>query len=53
MGEKKYPAMILHINGDRAYLHFVPAEKHPGFQAAGDLASLGEVKFRQEGHGDF
>jgi hypothetical protein len=53
ISEKRYPAMLIHINGSLAYLHFFTADKHPGFQAIGDITAHEEVTFRQEGHGDF
>ncbi len=29
---REHPALFLHVNGKLAYLHFFPAEKHPGYQ---------------------
>ena len=53
LGEKDSPVMVIHTNGDLAYLHYFPANDHPGFQAVGDKAANGEVTFTQEGEVDF
>jgi hypothetical protein len=37
LGGQGFPAMAIHIHGDLAYLHFFPADKHPGFQPIGNL----------------
>ena len=53
LGGRKFPALAIHTRGDLAYLHFFSAERHPGFQAVGDVGSGEDVTFKQKGHGDF
>src|SRR5438309_6752909 len=53
IGEKDYPALVIHTNGDLAYLHYFPADRHPGSQAVGDRGADGEVTFLQEGEVDY
>ena len=53
IGEEGCPALVIHTNGELAYLHYLPAERHPGFQAVGDKDAGGEVTFTQEGEVDF
>jgi hypothetical protein len=52
LGSETFPALAIHINGNFAYLHFFPADGHPGFQPVGD-AKGEDVKFQQEGQGEF
>jgi hypothetical protein len=52
LGSETFPALAIHINGNFAYLHFFPADRHPGFQPVGD-AEGEDVKFQQEGQGEF
>jgi hypothetical protein len=33
-GESDYPYIAVHFNDEAAYLHYFPADGHPGFQAA-------------------
>jgi hypothetical protein len=51
-GEEEYPVMVISINRDLAYLHFLPEDMHPGFQAVGDVGSGADVTFKQKGQGD-
>jgi hypothetical protein len=44
---------VIHTNGDLAYLHYFPADRHPGFQAVGDRGADGKVTFTQQGEADF
>ena len=53
MSEQKHPLLVVHTNADLAYLHYFPAERHPGFQAVGGRDGGGEVTFWQEGQGQF
>jgi len=41
--DKDYPALALHFNGDIAYLHYYPAQRHSGYQAQ-DMAPQGVAK---------
>jgi Immunity protein Imm1 len=52
-GEEEYPVMVMSINRDLAYLHFLPDDMHPGFQAVGNVSSGADVTFKQEGQGNF
>jgi hypothetical protein len=52
-GERGCPTLAIHMNGDAAYLHFFPTDRHPGFQAVGDKDAKGNVTFTQEGEVDF
>ena len=53
LGGQGFPAMAIHIHGDLAYLHFFPADKHPGFQPIGNLGPGNDITFKQKGQGDF
>src|SRR5262245_11255891 len=53
LGEPHGPSLAIHINGELAYLHYFPAERHPGFQAVGEQTANGMVFFTQEGDAGF
>lgn len=55
LGEKNgtFPALAIHTHGNLAYVHFFPADRHPGFQSIGEVNSGDEVIFKQAGQGEF
>ena len=53
MSEQRHPKLVIHTNADLAYVHYFPAERHPGFQAVGGGNADGKVTFWQEGQGEF
>jgi hypothetical protein len=39
-GGNKFPAINIMVNGDLAYIHYFPEERHPGFGSVGMLPGL-------------
>ena len=39
-GTEKFPAINIMVNGDLAYVHYFPEERHPGYASVGGLSNL-------------
>ena len=39
-GTEKFPAINIMVNGDLAYVHYFPEERHPGYASVGNLSHL-------------
>jgi len=39
-GTQKFPSINIMVNGDLAYVHYFPEERHPGYASVGGLSHL-------------
>jgi len=39
-GTEEFPAINIMVNGDLAYVHYFPADRHPGYASVGNLPHL-------------
>jgi hypothetical protein len=39
-GNKRFPAINIMVNGELAYIHYLPKERHPGFASFGMMPNL-------------
>jgi hypothetical protein len=39
-GNKEFPAINIMVNGELAYIHYLPARRHPGFASIGTVKGL-------------
>lgn len=44
-GQETYPYLSILVRGSAAYLHFFPAEGHPGFASVGNASAQGDETF--------
>jgi hypothetical protein len=51
LSREKWPVLVVNINGELAYLHYLPADRHAGYQPVPDSVWKGDEQITFGGDG--